>query len=587
MLDPYRMVFVNIIASLFLLGGVVFYKFVYPKKNINLLFLLILISLLPVISILRSGTYESGDLTIHTSFAISFYESLMDGNFVPRWSSQMIYGYGYPLFIFVYPLPYYLVSLIHFLGFTFIDSIKIILALSFISSGIGMYLFIKEELRNKFSAFFAALVYLFSPYHLVDLHFRVAIGEILAFAILPFCFLAIKKMSYSITPRWFYFSTISFSLLILSHQAISLISFPFIIVYYLYLWITKNNKKIKYIFFYIFTLVVGLLLSGFYWLPVVMESQYMNLLTKGNISFVPLGELFYSSWKWGFLFQGHKGELSFMVGYVQWFIIIFSIILFIKGKISLKEKKIYLISVISFFILIIMTQSVSSPIWMSVPILRGFEFSYRLLLLISFFISIIAGITMKNVNNRWLLIGLCIVTISITILNWGNRGTIPQLNDQAIKYEFPRNITKVGHSTTIWVNSDKFKSNNRLVPHIIVLQGEANISETFRNSVRHEYLINVISKNALIRENTLYFPGWKLYVDNNIYPINFQNPKYPGIILFDLSPGLHDIEISFEDTPIRKISKLISFVTGVFLVFYMIKNFPRGHNRRKFLKEQR
>ena len=452
LLDPYKMVLVNIIASLFLLGGVVFYRFVYPKKNINLLFLLILISLLPVISILRKGTYESGDLTIHTSFAISFFESLKDGNYIPRWSNEMIYGYGYPLFLFVYPLPYYLSSLVHTLGFSFINSLKIILALSFIASGIGMYLFIKEELKNKFSAFFAALIYLFAPYHLVDLHFRVAIGEILAFAILPFCFLAIKKMSNNITFKWFLISAVSFSLLMLSHQAISLISFPFIIAYCLYLWVTKNHKKIKYIFFYIFTLLTGLLLSCFYWIPVIFESKYMNLLAKGNISFIPLGELIYSPWRWGFLFQGHKGELSFIVGYVQWFVVIFSIILFIKGKISLKEKGVYLISVISFFILIIMTQSVSSPIWMNISLLRGFEFSYRLLLLASFFSSIIAGITVKNITKKWFFIGLCLIVILTTILNWGNRRTIPQLNDQAIKYDFPRNMTKVGNSVTIWVD---------------------------------------------------------------------------------------------------------------------------------------
>lgn len=585
MLDPYRMIIINLIASFSLLIGIIFYKYVYPKRNTNLFYLLILISLLPIISVFRNGTYESGDLTIHTSFAISFFESLKDGNYIPRWSGEMIYGYGYPLFLFIYPLPYYLASILHFLGINFINSLKIILALSFITSGIGMYLFTKEELKNKFSAFFAALVYLFSPYHLVDLHFRVAIGEILAFAILPFCFLAIKKISYNITLKWFLLSAIGFSLLILSHQAISLISFPFIIAYCLYLWVTKNHKRIKYIFFYIFTLLVGLLLSCFYWIPVIFESKYMNLLVKGNISFVPLGELIYSPWRWGFLFQGHKGELSFIVGYVQWFVVIFSIILFIKGKISLKEKGLYLISVISFFILIIMIQSVSSPIWMNVPLLRGFEFSYRLMLLISFFVSIIAGITMKNVNSRWLLVGLCIATISITILNWGNRRTIPQLNDQAIKYEFPRNITKVGHSVTIWVDSDKFKSNARLVPHIIVLKGKANISEVSRTSTFHEYTV-VSTSSVRIKENTLYFPGWKLYIDNNIYPINFRDSKYPGVILFDLSSGFHDIKISFEDTPIRKISKLISFVTGVFLIIYILKKYSsRGHNRRKLFKE--
>ena len=70
-------------------------------------------------------------------------------------------------------------------------------------------------------------------------------------------------------------------------------------------------------------------------------------------------------------------------------------------------------------------------------------------------------------------IGLCLIVILTTILNWGNRRTIPQLNDQAIKYDFPRNMTKVGNSVTIWVDSDKFKSNARLVPHITIPQGEA------------------------------------------------------------------------------------------------------------------
>src|SRR3989338_3935244 len=124
MIDPYRMIVINFIASFSLLFGILIYKFIYPRGKFNFLFILILISLLPLISMLRKGTYESGDLSIHVGFATSFYESLMDGNFIPRWSSQIIYGYGYPLFIFVYPLPYYMASLLHFLGFTFINFLK-------------------------------------------------------------------------------------------------------------------------------------------------------------------------------------------------------------------------------------------------------------------------------------------------------------------------------------------------------------------------------------------------------------------------------------------------------------------------------
>lgn len=571
MLDPYKMVVVNLISSALLLLGVITYKYIYPKCNINLLFLLILISLLPLISILRKGSYESGDLNIHVGFAISFFESLKDGNLVPRWSSQMIYGYGYPLFLFTYPLPYYLASFFHFLGSTFIDSLKVVLAISFIASAITMYLFIKEELKNKFSAFTAALFYLFSPYHLVDLHFRVAIGETIAFAILPFCFFAIKKMSYNKTFFWFMASAISFSLLILSHQAISLASLPFISAYCIYLWIAQNRKEIKYILLYLFSLLYGMILSSFYWLPLIVESKYINLLSKGTVSFIQFNELFYSPWRWGFLFQGPNGELSLMVGYAQWLVIGLSFIFFLKKTISTKNRQIYFISIASIFILLIMTLSISNSIWSNISLLKGFQFSYRLLLLISFFTSIIAGIVVINIKNKLLLFLLCSIVVLTTILNWGNRKTLPQLNDAAIRYEFPKNMTKVGQSTTIWVDSNKFKSNKRTVSHIDVLQGKANISEIFRTSVEHEYLISVISKDASIKENTLYFPNWAVKVDGNPYPFSFKDTSSPGIITFKLNKGAYRVQVSFMDTNVRKISFLVSVLSFTTLLILGLK----------------
>jgi len=580
MIDPYRMIVINFIASFSLLFGILIYKFIYPRGKFNFLFILILISLLPLISMLRKGTYESGDLSIHVGFATSFYESLMDGNFIPRWSSQIIYGYGYPLFIFVYPLPYYMASLLHFLGFTFINSFKLILAFSFIASGIGMYLFIKEELKNRFSAFFAALIYLFAPYHLVDTHYRVSIGEALAFAILPFCFLIIRRMSNKIAFLWFFLTSSSIALLVLSHQAISLTSFPFLIAYCLYLWITKNKKKFKNLFAYIFSLVIGLLLSSFYWIPVIFESKYINLLNKGVISFIQPFQLLYSPWRWGLLFQGPSGELSFIVGYVQWFVIILSVVLFLKGKNAFKEKKLYLMSVISFFILLFLTQSISKPLWMNIPLLKGFQFSYRLLLLVAFFVSIISGIVIKNIKNKWFFIVLCFIAISTTILNWGNRKTLPQLNDAVIQYEFPSSMTKVGDSTTIWVDSNKFTSEKRLVQHITVIQGEAKISDILRNSARHKYLINVRSDKADFKENTLYFPNWVVKVNNKPYPFRFTDRAYPGVITFSLNKGSHIVEIIFMNTFVRNFSMLLSALTFLAILIYFFV--PKKLNLPKF-----
>ncbi|MBF8250053.1 MAG: hypothetical protein HW400_654 [Candidatus Levybacteria bacterium] len=572
MLDPYRMIAVNLILSILLLLGIVVYKYIYPKRKINLMFLLVLISLLPLISVFRKGTYESGDLNIHVGFAMSFFESLKDGNLIPRWSSQMIYGYGYPLFLFIYPLPYYLASLFHTIGFTFINSFKIILIISYITSGIAMYLFVKEELKNKLSAFVAALFYLFAPYHLVDLHFRTAVGEVISFAILPFCFLTIKNLSNGITFRRLLLSSASISLLILSHQAISLITIPFIIIYCLYLFFKNHQKKLKFMFSCFFSLLMAILISSFYWFPVIFEAKYTNLLTKGAISFISFNQLIYSPWRWGFLFQGHMGELSFIIGYAHWFIILFSIFLFLKKtKRELREKKLYLISIGSFFTLLFLTQSISSPIWRIVPLLNGFQFSYRLLLLISFFVSIIAGIVIKNVPNKMFIIILCSIAVLTTILNWGNRKMLPLVTDSIILHGLSNNITKIGTGTTIWVNSDNFTVNNS-IPHMIVLKGKADISETSRTSVKHTYLINVISQNVSIRENTLYFPNWNVRVNGKSHPFSFNSTDSQGVITFGLSKGLYIVDVSFTDTRVRKISLLVSVLSFIILLMFGLRN---------------
>src|SRR5258708_14541171 len=140
MTDPIRLVFTSLAAASLLGIGILTYRYIYPKKKINLFVLLFFISVLPVISIFRIGTYQAGDLTLHASFLISFYDNLSQGNIIPQWSAGFCGTYGCPNLEFEYPLPYYISSIFHFIGFGYLNSIKIFLALSFILSGVGMFL---------------------------------------------------------------------------------------------------------------------------------------------------------------------------------------------------------------------------------------------------------------------------------------------------------------------------------------------------------------------------------------------------------------------------------------------------------------
>src|SRR3989338_11229774 len=141
------------------------YKF---KTYFSYLFLIIL-AFIPILSLLHSGLPVTHDGQDHVARIANFYQNLTEGNIIPRWAGNLNWGYGHPILEFLYPLPSYLASLFHFLGFTLVDSVKIVFGMSFVLSGIAMYIFIKELLRDEKAAFFAGTLYVIAPYRFVDL----------------------------------------------------------------------------------------------------------------------------------------------------------------------------------------------------------------------------------------------------------------------------------------------------------------------------------------------------------------------------------------------------------------------------------
>jgi uncharacterized membrane protein len=314
---PYRMVFINIIALLITSFTLLFYRFIYPKRQISYFAILIILSILPLISIFRPGTYESGDMTINAIKTISFVNSLNDGQLIPRWSENLNATYGYPNFIFAYPLPYYITSFFHLIGFNFINSIKAILIVSYIASGIAIYMFLKSIVSER-SAFLGSIIYQFAPYHLINMHFRSDIGEMVALVFVPLLFLCINQSIKKQGFLYIFLSALCMMLLILSHQAVSLISMPLAFMFGLYLVLQKSDQLKKMLLGkLVLMFVLGLAFSAYYWLPVLIESRYtyQALYIKHVFPFLTLRQVLYSKWRFGLLFQGPGGEIKPLIGY--------------------------------------------------------------------------------------------------------------------------------------------------------------------------------------------------------------------------------------------------------------------------------
>jgi len=58
--------------------------------------------------------------------------------------------------------------------------------------------------------------------------------------------------------------------------------------------------------------------------------------------------------------------------------------------------------------------------------------------------------------------------------------------------------------------------------------------------------------------NTQYFPGWRVYIDGQKTPIEFQDQNWRGLITFPIPQGTHNIRIQFEETTVRIVANIFS-----------------------------
>lgn len=154
--------------------------------------LVILFGLISAYSLFHSGLPPTHDGEYHVVRFYEFYRTLSNGNFYPRWAPDLNFGYGTPLFNYVYPFPNYISAIVHFTGVSFIDSFKLNLLFATLIGAVFMYLWVKNYF-GEISGLVSSIFYSFSPYRLVDTYVRGSVGEVWAMAFFPALMWATEK----------------------------------------------------------------------------------------------------------------------------------------------------------------------------------------------------------------------------------------------------------------------------------------------------------------------------------------------------------------------------------------------------------
>lgn len=486
------------------------------------------------------------------------FREIRDNQFPPRYSGVLNFGYGYPLFNFAYPLPYYLATILHLLKFGFVDSIKIIFASSVFVSFFGMYCLSKAFWKSTYAGLLSAILYIYLPYRLVDLYVRGSIGESIAFALFPLIFLCAVKFIKN--PKKLIFSPLLAFLvaaLILSHNIMAVYMLMLFGVFFLAVLIFEKRASA---FLLLSSFVWGFFLSSFFWVPALFEKNNILLsvtpIADRNLYFVKLNQLIVPSWGYGT--PTDANPFTYNLGIPQ--VIGFILVIFILGVFWEKhiKNKIFIFFAILTIVLSLMMFSFSSIFW-KLPLLSEINYTWTLLLPIGFLMTFLTGLLSFSKKTQIIGIVLIVLAVILSLPNAHpsttvNRGDSFYLTNEAT-------TTSSNELMPLWVNKIPAKRFDNKI------ETSGQVTNLFYSSNKISFEINT-SKKELVTVNQIYYPGWRVYVDGKEAKITYKNPM--GVMQFQAPLGDHVVLLRFTETKTRIFADLLSLLSLLSLCVYMI-----------------
>lgn len=588
------------------------------KKEILIIILLLIVSFPAVKSLLKQGGYTSHDLTHHVIRQISMDKLLSEAQFPPRWSGDLNNGYGYPVFLFNYPLPAMAGEIFHKAGLGYVDSVKAVLFSSMILSVLGMYLFLRSYLGNSPAAFLGAVFYLYAPLRFLNIYVSAAVGSALALGILPFIFWSMVVISKGNKGNWgVVVGALSLAGLILAHNVTALIFVPVILVF---AWILiRGVRDFGVIRELSIMFLLGLGLSAWFFLPALWEKQYIvfDQIYSGfyKDQFINLWQLVRSPWGYGLSHpqKPELGDMSYQLGLAQ-ILVMLVLVPLVWTRREIREIRVIGGLVLGLFALsIFLMLKASLPLWESLTFLSLVQFPLRFQAVAIFSASVAAALLVKylplirlsslpaspafgvaspksplanldiaglqrgerkqgSINNdrlldsrlrgndvtRWFIfIPLLVLAIFANRNHWN----INEKFDPEEQYylNLKTTSTSYGEHLPKWGRvMDKSPS-----AKLEIIKGIGKVRVVSDKSVQVIAEVEAAAP-AKLRLNQFYFPGWEIAVDGKQIRFDYliDGGSY-GLPVFDIETGTHIIKAEFKKTLVRNLADTISIVTVI------------------------
>lgn len=539
-------------------------KFNYIAPIITLLVLFIVNFYL-----FNNQSFEVHDTTISARI-FEQHQAFKDGQFPPRWSQNLGFGYGMPIFQFYAPLSYYLAEIFLLLNFSILTSIKLIYILISILAFFGAF-YLSKSLNNKWGGLLSAVTYSLCPYHAVNIYVRGALAESLAIAILPWIlFLTLEYINHQSKKNYLYL-TLFLSGLFLSHN-ISVITFlPFWAIFTLF-FLTKK-RKIKTIFTLSLSFFNSFLISAFFLIPAYVQKKFTQVETlTQNYSnythhFLGIKQFFSKNWGYGGSISGANDDISFYLGNEILLIVLITGLILIYRFYKSRHLSSVLLNFLFFSFLFIfslfLTTYKSKFIWDHISLFSYIQFPWRFLGLSTLFLAILSSYFVQVNNKPKLTLIPIFFVVLFNFQFFHPQKLISSSPDYHPTIEYIKNKT----SSTIpdylpkGVNLDQMEFSKSTISY------DKNIANIDLVKISSNHIIAQIQTkdNTRIKINRFVFPNWQIKLDGQKINCDVQDFVYKC----QIPEGKHQLEFYWSEQGINQISNLMSIIGIVFLVFYL------------------
>ena len=551
---------------------------------------LIAVWLLTISPLTQQGKMTcSHDGILHWLRAFQLDELVQQGILWPRWAPGLVFGYGYPLFNYYPALSLYPMLVLHRLGLNLLASWNATLALSLLASGLSMYLWARQVMRQP-AAFISAAAYMLAPYQLYDVYWRGTLTESLTLPMLPLALWAAQRTAQ--TQRWRYvvLGALVYAAILLTHVPASLIFSLLLASYSALLLLTAQDRR-RTLLRLAGLVALGCGLTVFMLVPAFLERDQVQFARA-----ITLGEGDYAK---NFLAPGDvigpvrasdplllnpppvARSLGWALGGLAALGILFTWLT--PSSHTLRQHVAWAALMLALSTLMILP--ISHAVWSSVPLLPYIQLPWRFLGTASLLAALLAGASIDTLMKHpgqalgWAWTGVCLVALSNQIVPWAypRLCPMPENPDWTFSADYEEQSGFIGTTTLgeylpiavreVPKTSPMLKSVRAGQPVMRWDATGARIVSASDNGLNATLIVES-DQPTQVMYRAFYFPGWRATLDD--LPVELKVAPPFGLMAIDVPAGQHELKLQFENTPLRTASEIASLVVALAMVVIWI-----------------